>query len=162
MQGHVVLTTAQGTVLGRSVVAFRDRWDLAGVMTYVDKLAADPRPWNVLWVQVVTRAADPKSLTPEALMWPLVDGPSQAFTPPPRTDDPACEKCGSQTRRQDGTCHGCYLDQLVDRDLGGDRPAPPPFRPTALPPADFRQRVEAVKARGSVAANVPERNTKED
>lgn len=106
-----MLTTAQATVLGRSVVAFRQQWDLAGVMTFIDQLATDPRPAMVLWQQVVTRAADPRSLTPKALLDPLpAEAVVRRLPEPPRHDDPACLEHGGTIRNADGAFVCCVFD----------------------------------------------------
>lgn len=106
-----MLTTAQATVLGRSVVAFRQQWELAGVMTFIDQLATDPRPAIVLWQQVVTRAADPRSLTPKALLEPLpVEAQVRRLPEPPSRDDPACPEHGGTIRDDQGRYACCKYD----------------------------------------------------
>lgn len=153
-----MLTTAQATVLGRSVVAFVERWDLSGVMTFIDQLATDPRPAIVLWQQVVTRAADPRSLTPKALLEPL---PTEAVIralpadPPPNSPTAgvgtvwcATHLCNT-TLRPDGERACCYFDRMETASPSPVRPVVASFRGAVPPPVDFRQRVQAAKERSN-------------
>lgn len=107
-----MLTTAQATVLARSVAAFRPSWDDAGIHAAVHRLATDPRPAVVLWQQVVTRACMASSETPEALLWPLDTArPAEAGTPrAPRPDDPLCPVHGGTIVDQLGAFICCRDD----------------------------------------------------
>ena len=135
----MTLTTAQATVLGRSVVAFRDRWDLAGIMAAIDKLATDPRHPAAIWQQVVLRACDPKSATPEALLWPVeTEATVRAFPSQPSDRDPVCGVHGSNIVDVAGVFVCC-------RDEGNDDTTAPSYLRVGRSPAppDFRKNVAA-------------------
>lgn len=135
----MTLTTAQATVAGRCVAAFRG-WDLAGCMAYIDPMMTDPRPAGELLRQIVWRATDPRSESPKALAFPL-DQPEvtvRTITPaPPRHDDPACEVHGGTIRDDQGRYACCRFDH---------EPTPPAYLRVGTsggPPAAARALIEA-------------------
>jgi hypothetical protein len=137
------LSTAQIATATALVHANRPEWDRSGILAHVEKVAADPRPWPELERQLVVRSSDMTQHTPKCLLEPLpVEAVVRTITPP-RHDDPACGKCGSQVVRSDGSCHGCWLNARED---GATAPKPvspaPAGRRCGPPPPEIKDRIE--------------------
>lgn len=142
--GAVVLSGPQQTWLARGLADhLRPDWDSAGCHSAATKLAADPRPWPELLVQAFGQAGIAANRTPECILWPLpVEAVVRTITPP-RHDDPACGKCGSQVVRSDGSCHGCWLNAREDGTTAPKPVSPAPsVRRCGPPPPEIKDRIE--------------------
>lgn len=149
-----MLTGQVQTWLARGLADhLRPDWDSAGCHSAATKLAADPRPWPELLVQAFGQAGIAANRTPECILWPLPVAPAPSvIREAPRHDDPACGKCGSTVVRNDGSCHGCWLNAREDGTTAPKPVSPSPaVRRTGPPPAGLTYR-ELRAARAKEAA----------
>lgn len=124
----MTLDAAQIGRLTRLIEANRPGWDAQGILTHVEKLATDPRPWPELEVQAIARSADFAQATPACLLRPLTTPPP--LISPPKVVTVWCETHLVDARlRPDGERACCWADTAEPVPVARrSRPAPPGIR----------------------------------